>query len=80
MVDVKPTTYIIIPSNLIGQLFIIEGKLIMLTVNQLKQIKLKNSLKIQGYLKRTEFISFFPLFIYGILKYPQKKKEILWIS
>lgn len=75
MVDLKPTTYILIPSNLNWTVIYYRRK----TYHADSQPgeankKLKNSLKIQGYLKHTEFILVFHLFINGILKYPQKKK------
>lgn len=47
----------------------------MLTVNQLKQIKNWKIVWKYKAFKRTEFILFFQLFKYGVLKYPQKKKR-----
>lgn len=65
MVDVKPTTYILIPSNLNWTVIYYRRK----TYHAGSQPgeankKLKNSLKIQGYLKHTEFILVFHLFIH----------------
>lgn len=78
MVDIKPTTYILIPSKLNWTVIYYRRKTYHADSQPVEaNKKLKNSLKIQGYLKRTEFILFFQLFKYGVLKYPRKKKETL---
>lgn len=78
MVDVKPTTYILIPSNLNWTVIYYRRKTYHADSQPVEaNKKLKNSLKIHGYLKRRVYFILSSFYIWNFKISTKENRDIM---